>query len=62
MKKLILITFILVTIGAMVGCKYSELQYQGKLRPIYEIEEMLEEYLESENPMHDIDVRIEGNN
>ena len=58
MKKIILVTFILMTVGAMAGCKYSELQYQGKLRPVVEVEEMLEDYLESENPDHEFTVDI----
>lgn len=61
MKKLIFVTFILIVIGLMAGCEYSELQYQGKLRPVYEVEEMLEDYLESENPDKEftVDVVIE---
>ena len=58
MKKLILVTFILMTVGAMTGCEYSELQYRGKVRPVYEVEEMLADYLESENPNHEFTVDI----
>jgi len=58
MKKLILVTFILMMVGVIAGCKYSDLQYQGKLRPVYEVEDMLEDYLESENPEHEFTVDI----
>ena len=42
----------------MAGCVYNELKYQGKLRPVQEVEEMLEDYLESENPDHEFTVEV----
>jgi hypothetical protein len=47
-----------MTVGAMTGCEYSELQYRGKVRPVEEVEEMLADYLESENPNHEFTVDI----
>lgn len=49
----------LMTAGLLSGCgTIQELQYQGKTRPINDVEEMLSDYLESENPNMDLNVEI----
>jgi hypothetical protein len=49
----------LMTAGLLSGCgMIQELQYQGKTRPKAEVEEMLSDYLESENPNMDLNVEI----
>jgi hypothetical protein len=49
----------LLTAGLLSGCgTLTNLQYQGKDRPVDEIEEMLSDYLESENPNMDLNVEI----
>jgi hypothetical protein len=41
------------------GCSgLQEIQYQGKQRQIEDVEEMLADYLESENPDLDFEVNI----
>jgi hypothetical protein len=42
----------------VTGCNIQELNYQGKVRPVNEVEEMLSDYLESENPQFDLNVEI----
>lgn len=45
--------------GALItGCDMQRIQYQGKDRPIGEVQEMLEDYLESENPNMEFNVKI----
>ena len=44
--------------GLLAGCNIQEIQYQGKQRPVSEVEEMLEDYLESENPNWEFNVKI----
>jgi hypothetical protein len=48
----------LIAAGFLTGCGIQELQYQGKTRPVNEVEEMLSDYLESENPNMDLNVEI----
>jgi hypothetical protein len=44
---------------ALQGCSgLQEIQYQGKQRQIEDVEEMLADYLESENPDLDFEVNI----
>lgn len=57
-KAAIVIGGILVSIG-LQGCTgLQEINYQGKLRPVNEVEEMLSDYLESENPDLEFSVSI----
>lgn len=48
----------LIVSALLAGCGVQELQYQGKVRPVDEVEEMLSDYLESENPQMDLNVEI----
>jgi hypothetical protein len=49
----------LLTAGLLTGCgTIQNLHYQGKDRPVDEVEEMLSDYLESENPNMDLNVEI----
>lgn len=58
MKKWLLFTFLIIAGSVLTGCKYADLEYQGTVRPVEEVEEMLADYLESENPDYDITVDI----
>lgn len=48
----------LICVAFLNGCGMQSIQYQGKERPITEVQEMLEDYLESENPNYEFNVRI----
>jgi len=49
----------LIAANLLSGCTtISSLNYQGKERPLDEIEEMLSDYLESENPNYSLNVEI----
>lgn len=62
-KKWIAVVSVIGIIGTLTltGCNQSSLFYQGKERSVYEVEEMIGDYLESENPNLDIDVTITQN-
>ncbi|KON86590.1 hypothetical protein AF332_07005 [Sporosarcina globispora] len=57
MKKII---FLLVIIAAIMlaGCEESELYYEGKLRPESEVEEIIADKLEVENPDMDLEIDV----
>jgi hypothetical protein len=49
----------LITATLLSGCStISSLYYQGKERQLDEVEEMLSDYLESENPNYELNVQI----
>jgi hypothetical protein len=49
----------LALVFMLQGCgAIPAIQYQGKERPIEEVEEMIADYLESENPDLEFDVNI----
>lgn len=48
---------LLVTVG-LVGCAPSQLNFEGKKRSISEIEDIISDRLESENPGLDLEVSI----
>lgn len=58
MKKWLLLFLGISIVSIMAGCESYDLQYQGKLRPVNEVEEMLADYLESENPDREFTVDI----
>jgi hypothetical protein len=58
MKKWLFLTISILFLSVMTGCVYNELNYQGKVRPVQEVEEMLEDYLESENPDYEFKVEV----
>lgn len=57
-RAAVIVAGILVSFG-LQGCTgVTEIAYQGKVRPINEVEEMLADYLESENPDLEFNVSI----
>jgi len=59
MRKLIITGLSALFLICLTGCRdQGELYYQGKVRPVSEVEEMLADYLESENPDDDFLVNI----
>jgi hypothetical protein len=60
MKKVLVLSSLLIVFIALQGCGASiqAIQYQGKERPIEEVEEMISDYLESENPDLEFDIQI----
>lgn len=58
MKKIILSgSLVLLTIG-LVGCAPAKLTYEGKKRPVSEIEDIVSDKLESENPGYDLEISV----
>jgi hypothetical protein len=57
-RAAIIVGGILVSFGLQGCTAMQEIQYQGKTRPVAEVEEMLSDYLESENPDLDFSVSI----
>ena len=43
---------------ALVGCSPSKMKYEGKTRPVSEVEEIISDRLEVENPGMDLEVSI----
>lgn len=60
LKKSMVIIGGLLLAFTLQGCAGSiqAIQYQGKERPIEQVEEMIADYLESENPDLEFDVQI----
>ncbi len=60
LKKSMVIIGGLFVAFALQGCAGAipASQYQGKERPVEEVEEMISDYLESENPDLEFDVTI----
>ncbi len=60
LKKSVSILGVLAIVGVVLGgCNRSaEIQFQGQLRTEEEVEEMLADMIESENPDLDIEVDI----
>jgi hypothetical protein len=60
LKKTLSILGVLAMVGVILGgCNRSaEIQFQGQLRTEEEVEEMLADLIESENPDLDIEVDI----
>ena len=57
-RAAVIVAGILVSFG-LQGCTgVQEIEYQGKTRPVAEVEEMLSDYLESENPDLEFNVSI----
>lgn len=58
-KRAAIIVGGLILSFALHGCSsVQEIQYQGKQRQVSDVEEMLADYLESENPDLDFEVNI----
>jgi len=58
MKKLIILSLIIVAGILLAGCEEPKLKYKGETRPAYQVEEIIENELELENPGLDLDVSI----
>jgi hypothetical protein len=56
LKRKIIISF--VGIMLLSGCGISELKFEKETETVENIEEILENRLEAENPEHDLDVTI----
>jgi type III secretory pathway lipoprotein EscJ len=52
------VLFCLLVIFLLTGCKQMQLKYNGEIRSEEEVEEMLGDLLESENPGMDIEVDV----
>lgn len=57
MKKLLFSMFIL-SIALLVGCTENQIIYDGKVRTVSEVEEIIADQLEAENPDLDLEVDI----
>lgn len=57
-RAAVIIGGILVSFGLQGCSSLPAIQYQGKERPVSEVEEMLSDYLESENPDLEFNVSI----
>lgn len=56
-RKLCIGLFSLATV-TLVGCEESTIIYQGEERPVSEVEEIISDQLEVENPGLDLEVNI----
>jgi len=57
MKKIL--TFVaLLLVVILAGCEERKIYYEGKLRPVSDVEEIIADQLEVENPNLDLDVNI----
>lgn len=58
MKKLLTVGVLVLGVGMLSGCKEPNIKYKGELRPASEVEEIISDELEVENPHLDLEVRI----
>lgn len=57
--KRVLICAVLLTASLVIGgCAESEIYYEGELRPVSQVEEIIADQLEVENPEMDLEVSI----
>lgn len=57
-KQLVVVYVTFILSFVLVGCM-DTLIYKGESQPTHEVEEMLEDELEKENPNYDIEVDIQ---
>ncbi|KAB2334284.1 hypothetical protein [Bacillus mesophilum] len=59
MKKIMILVSIIILM-ALAGCSFqeTELYYDGKLRPVSQIEEIIADKLEVENPDMDLEISV----
>lgn len=57
MKK-VLVLLMVIAVFWLAGCEESELYYDGKLRPESEVEGIMADQLEIENPSMDLEIDI----
>jgi hypothetical protein len=60
MKKLFILLTLLVLSILISACEYQEdqIQYDGQIRPVSQVEEIIADKLEVENPELDLEVSI----
>lgn len=58
MKKLIIIGTGVTMATFLAGCQEQQINYEGKLMPQLEAEELIEDQLEFDNPDLDLEVNI----
>lgn len=58
MKKLMILSGLMVVSIALNGCGIQAIVYDGKERPVQEVEEIMADKLEVENPNLDLNVSI----
>lgn len=61
MKRfLILISLLAISVGIIQGCSSARpaIQYDGQQRPVEEVEEIIADKLEVENPNLDLEVQV----
>ncbi|MEK4381151.1 hypothetical protein NSS70_04435 [Aeribacillus sp. FSL K6-2848] len=57
MKKIFAL-LALFSVAALAGCEETKIYYEGELRPVSEVEEIIADQLEVENPDLDLEVGI----
>ncbi|MBY0157295.1 hypothetical protein [Cytobacillus oceanisediminis] len=57
MKK-VLVLLMVIAVFWLTGCEESELYYDGKLRPESEVEEIIADQLEVDNPSMDLEIDV----
>ncbi|WP_427036545.1 hypothetical protein [Cytobacillus pseudoceanisediminis] len=61
MKKnlfVVVLGLVIMTATILAGCEESMIRYEGELRPESEVEEIIADKLEVENPELDLEVNI----
>lgn len=57
-KKMALLVGVTAFSVILIGCEEREIYYKGQLRPVSQVEEILSDELEIENPELDFEVGI----
>lgn len=60
MKRTLILLTLLVITALLAACQYTEqeLYYKGQLRPVSQVEEIISDELEVENPDLDLEVDV----
>lgn len=58
MRRLLIVVLLLSFVAIVNGCSRVDMVYDGKVRPISEVEEIIADKLEVENPDLDLKVSI----
>jgi hypothetical protein len=58
MKKILGLILIFSLVGVLAGCQERLIRYEGEIRPESEVEEIIADKLEVENPELDLEVNI----
>lgn len=57
-KKLALLSGLTALSAMLIGCEEQEVYYKDQLRPVSQVEEIIADQLEVENPDMDLEVNI----